>query len=67
MQARRQGFFGLRVYFNLAEITMRLKGSGKIRVLFQSQDIYEMVDSNGVQVGWGYYGFEITMDSTYTD
>lgn len=54
-------------FSNLTEITMRLKGSGKIRVLFQSQDIYEMLDTNGVQVGWGYYGFDITMDSTYTN
>ena len=54
-------------FTNLTEITMRLKGSGKIRVLFQSQDIYEMVDSNGVRVEWGYYGFDIIMDSTYTD
>lgn len=54
-------------FTNLTEITMKLKGSGKIRVLFQTKDIYEMVDSNGVQVGWGYYGFDIIMDSTYTD
>ncbi len=54
-------------FTDLTEITMRLKGSGKIRVLFQTKDVYEMVDSNGVQVGWGYYGFDITMDSTYSD
>ncbi len=57
-------------YFNfsdLTEVTMRLKGSGKIRVYFETQDVWEMVDSNGVQVGWGYYGFNITLDSTYTD
>ena len=54
-------------FTNLTDITMRLKGSGKIRVLFQTKDVYEMVDSNGVQVGWGYYGFDITMDSTYAD
>jgi hypothetical protein len=57
-------------YFNfsaLTEITMKLKGSGKIRVYFETQDIWEMVDSNGVQVAWGYYGFNITLDSTYTN
>jgi len=51
----------------LTEITMRLKGRGKFRVLFQTKDVYEMTDTNGVQVGWGYYGFDITMDSTYDD
>lgn len=54
-------------FTDLTEITMKLKGRGKIRVLFQTKDVYEMVDSNGVLVEWGYYGFDIIMDSTYDD
>ncbi|GAG37860.1 unnamed protein product, partial [marine sediment metagenome] len=59
-------------FTDLTEITMRVKGKsfenkGSIRILLQTKDIYEMVDSNGVQVGWGYYGFNKKLDSSFTD
>ncbi len=54
-------------FSELTEVTLRLKGRGKIRVIFQTKDVYEMADSNGVLFEWGYYGFDITMDSTYDD
>jgi len=54
-------------FSNLTEVSLKLKGRGKIRVLFETKDIYEMTDATGARVGWGYYGFDITMDSTFSD
>ncbi len=57
-------------YFDFTDMTaisLKLKGRGNIRVLFQTKDIYEMTDSNGVLVGWGYYGFDVKMDSTFDE
>lgn len=59
-------------FSDLTEISIKLKGKGIkarnwLRILLQTKDIYEMVDSNGVQVGWGYYGYTLRYDSTFLE
>lgn len=58
-------------YFDFTKLTivsLRLKGSGNIRILFQTKDVYEQVDTTtGELAGWGYYGVDISMDSTFKD
>lgn len=62
-------------YFNfdsLTEISMKIKGTGVkarnwLRILFQTKDIYEMTDSAGNRVEWGYYGHTVRYDSTYLE
>ncbi len=58
-------------YFDFTKMTalsFRIKGEGTIRVLFHTKDVYTQIDTaTNEPVGWGYYGFDIAMDSTYKE
>lgn len=54
-------------FTNLTTVNIRLKGSGRVRILFETKDVYEMVDANGDPVGWGYYGVDKILSPEWED
>lgn len=47
-------------FTNLTEVSLKIKGSGKIRILFETQDVAEITD-------WGFYGVDKSLSADWED